>query len=131
MNINDAFPTKFIKASDLQGRAVTVKIATVKMDEVEKGKMKPILYFFGKERGLALNKINSNTIASLYGPETDNWIGQPIELFEAMVDYQGKTVSAVRIRAPRQPLPNAAGHAVAPQPAPPPQTMYDDQEPPF
>lgn len=124
MNINEAFPTKYIKASDLQGRATTVRIATVKMDETEKGKFKPILYFIGKERGLVLNKVNSNNIAAIYGPDTDRWTGQPIELFEAMVDFQGKTVPAIRIRAPRAPV-NAAPAA---PPPPVDQRMYDQDD---
>lgn len=129
MNINEAFPSKFIKAADLQGRPVVVKIATVKIDEVEKGKQKPILHFIGKDRGLALNVVNKNKLVELFGPETDHWTGKPIELFSVMTDFQGQTVEAIRIRAPR-PAAGASPAAPTPPPAnePPP---YDDSEVPF
>lgn len=111
MNINGAFPSTYLKAADLQGRTVTVTMDHVKIEEVGDGP-KPVLYFQGKEKGLVLNKTNSNNIAFIYGPETDHWQGNPIQLFPTMVDFQGKSVEAIRVRgAPRQ---NGNGHAQQP-----------------
>ena len=62
---------------------------------------KLILYFEGKDRGLVLNKTNANNIANAYGDDTDDWIGKQIVLFEAMVDFQGRTVPAIRVRMPQ------------------------------
>lgn len=99
MHIDEAFPSKYLRASDLQGRNITVK-----MDRVEQEKIgddiKLILYFVGKEKGMVLNKTNANNIASIHGGETDDWRDREITLVEAMVDYQGKSVPAIRIRAP-------------------------------
>ena len=100
MNINEAFPSKYLKAADLQGHTVNVTISNVVKEDIGKGEEKLILYFQGKQKGMVLNKTNANNIATLYGPETEEWIGQPIVIFEAMVDFQGKTVPALRIRAP-------------------------------
>lgn len=99
-NINGMLPGKHIKAADLQGRRVTAVMALVKQEKVGEDQ-KPVLYFQGKERGLVLNKTNANTISEVYGPETDHWAGQPIVLFEAMVDFQGKTVQAIRVQVPQ------------------------------
>ncbi len=74
MNINDQFPSKYLKAADLQGRNVTVKMARVEQEKIGDD-MKLILYFQGKERGVVLNKTNANNIASLYGGETEDWYG--------------------------------------------------------
>lgn len=115
MRIDAAFPSTYLKAADLQGRNVTVIISHVRMEDVGDDH-KPVLYFQGKEKGLALNKTNSNNISVLYGYETDDWTGKPIELFEAQVDYQGKSVPAIRVRAPRG---GTNGHAARPA-APPP-----------
>lgn len=104
MRIDSAFPSQYLKAADLQGRAVPVTIDRVEMEDIG-GDHKPILYFVGKQKGMVLNKTNSNNIALLYGPETEDWNGKPIELFEAMVDFQGKTVPAIRVR------PSRNGHA--------------------
>jgi len=101
MRIDAAFPSKYLKSADLNGRTAVVKIANVRMEEVEKGKEKPILYFVGKDKGMVLNKANSATITMLYGPETDDWTGSPLELFVALVDFQGKQTEAIRVRAPR------------------------------
>jgi arabinogalactan endo-1,4-beta-galactosidase len=100
MNINDQFPSKYLKASDLQGRQVTVKMARVEQEKIGDDE-KPILYFQGKERGVVLNKTNANNIAAIYGYETDDWYGKEITLVEAMVDFQGKSVPAIRMKAPR------------------------------
>ena len=106
MNIDSAFPSKYLKASDLNGRTVKVKIGAIKMEEVGDDS-KPCLYFEGKDKGIVLNKTNSNNIAGEYGRETDNWIGNDVWLYTALVDFQGKTVEAIRVRTTAPPA--AAG----------------------
>ena len=99
MRISSAFPSNYLKAADLQGRQVKVKIDRVEMEEIG-GEPKPILYFVGKEKGVVMNKTNANNIASAYGDDTDDWQDAEIILYEAMVDFQGKSVPAIRIRVP-------------------------------
>jgi hypothetical protein len=111
MRISAAFPSTYLKAADLQGRTVPVAIDRVELEEIG-GEHKPILYFQGKEKGLVLNKTNANNIAAVYGDDTDDWIGGGIQLFPTMVDFQGRSVEAIRVRvAPRK-------AASAPQPKP-------------
>ena len=100
MDIGSAFATKYLKASDLQGRDVTVKMGRVEQEKIGDDQ-KLILYFQGKEKGMVLNKTNANSIADVYGGETNDWYGQTIILFEQMVDFQGKRVPGLRVRAPR------------------------------
>jgi arabinogalactan endo-1,4-beta-galactosidase len=103
-NINEAFPSNYIKASDLKGRQVTVKMDRAEYENIGQDR-KLILYFVGKDKGMVLNKTNANNIAMAYGEETDDWRDQEITLFEAMVDYQGKTVPAIRVKVPpRRPV---------------------------
>ena len=59
-----------------------------------------VLFFQGKERGLVLNKTNANNIVIAYGDEMDDWAGKKLILYEAMVDFQGRSVPAVRVRPP-------------------------------
>lgn len=101
MRVSDAFPSNYLKASDLQGRAVTVKMDRASMETLGNDE-KLVLYFIGKEKGMVLNKTNANNIAFIYGDDTDLWHGQEITLFEAMVDFQGKTVPAIRVRGPQR-----------------------------
>ena len=98
MNINDAFPSKYLKASDLQGRAVSVVIKSIEHGDAEMDN-KPIVYFEGKDKGLVLNKTNAMSISSDYGPETNGWIGKTIELFSQKVQFNNQMVDSIRVRA--------------------------------
>src|SRR3990167_10743705 len=100
-NINDAFPSNYIKASDLKGGQPTVTIDRVEFEPVGQAReMKPILYFAGKEKGLVLNKTNAKNITHLVGSsETNDWIGCSIKLYATNVEYQGDTVEAIRGKA--------------------------------
>lgn len=100
MNINQAYPSNFLKADDLGGKSVTVVIQKVEMEEIGQGRdkeTKPVLYFRGKEKGVVLNKTNANTITKLYGGETDDWIGKAITLVPREVEFQGEMVLSIRV----------------------------------
>ena len=126
MKTSDAFPSKFLKADDLQGKSVVVTIASYEMENLSDGERKPALYFRGKTKGMILNRTNSNAIEfdCGYGPEMDTWIGKQICVFSAMVDFKGDRVPALRVR----PVTKVTREE------PPPVTVYEgneDEEPPF
>jgi hypothetical protein len=100
MRISSAFPSKYLKASDLQDRNVPVIMSHVALEDVGDNERKPVLYFHGKNKGLVLNKTNSRVIAAAYGDDTDDWHGKPLVLFPAMVDFRGDSVEAIRVKAP-------------------------------
>lgn len=100
MRISEAFPSNYIRAADLQGRNVTVVMDRVEVEEVGSGEHKPVIYFQGKEKGLVLNKTNANNISLAYGDDTDAWTGGELILFPTMVDFQGRTVEAIRVKVP-------------------------------
>jgi hypothetical protein len=114
MKISTAFPSKYLKAADLQDRNVTVVMDTVELEDVGDNERKPVVYFQGKTKGLVLNKTNARTIAAGYGDDTAGWRGRPIMLFSAMVDFRGDTVEAIRVRMP----PARPAAAVQAPPAP-------------
>lgn len=124
-NINDSFPSKYIRASDLRGTQPVVTIGHVSFEEVGREKeRKPVVYFQGKEKGLVLNKTNANKIATLLGEsDTDNWPGGKVKLYATEVEYSGDTVEAIRIKA--------AGPATQQRQAPPPPPPDDAGEPAF
>jgi hypothetical protein len=103
MNINQAFPSKYLKASDLDGNTITVKIADVKVEAVGRDQdTKPVVYFEGKKKGLVLNKTNSNKIASIaQSHETDEWAGVVIAIYPTEVEFSGESVEAIRVKAPK------------------------------
>lgn len=112
MNINEAFPSKYLKAPDLNGGSPTVTISHVALEEVGDGERKPCVYFVGKEKGVVLNKTNATNISEVYGPDTDDWTGKKVTLFTAWVDFNGRSVESIRIRKPD------AARAAQQQPAP-------------
>lgn len=101
MNIQDAFPSKFLKASDLQGMEPIVTIDQVKYEPVGKDKeMKAVLYFKGKEKGLVLNKTNANKITELLQSGiTEEWQGQRVRLFATETQFGGDMVDCIRVKA--------------------------------
>lgn len=96
MNINEVFPSKYLKASDLQGKAVKVIIDKVTVEKMGEDN-KPVLYFKGKEKAMALNKTNAQMIAAHYSPETDGWVGREIKLYAGKVNFNGQMVDSLKV----------------------------------
>lgn len=103
----------FLKADDIGSNFWTISIAKVDMKEFDDGSRKLFIMFNDLDKGLVLNKTNADTIGGLYGVNTDGWVGKPIMLFTMPVDYQGKKVNAIRVRAPATPGQPHAGPAQA------------------
>lgn len=103
MNINQAFPSKYLKASDLNDQTVNVTIADIKIEQVGQDRdTKPVAYFQGKTKGLVLNKTNSRKIAQIAGsPETDDWVGVAISIFPTETEFAGESVECIRVKAPK------------------------------
>ena len=102
MKMSEEFPSKYLRAADLNGREAKVIMQSVDREQVgqDPDDVKPILYFKGKDKGLVLNKTNATTISDHYGDDTDDWFDQPLILFSTMVSFQGKTQPAIRCRIP-------------------------------
>lgn len=102
-NIMDEFPSKYLKASDVEDEHPTVTIAKISREEVGRTKdWKPIVYFDEFEKGIVLNKTNANAIIKLYGSETDEWPGKKVVLGTAMVDFGGESTLAIRVWPPKR-----------------------------
>lgn len=99
-NVNDAYPSKYLKAADLKGKPVPLVIKEVKMQEVGDDR-KLVVYFKSTDKSLVLNKTNANSIAAVTGSEdTDHWTGKKITIYPTKVEFQGKRVPAIRVQEP-------------------------------
>lgn len=129
MKIQEVFPSKYLKAADLQGRNITVEIKHVELEQVGSDKeTRPVIYFVGKDKGLVLNKTNADVIGAIAGDETDDWVGVKIVLFETMASFQGKAVAAIRCKL--APISRPGGTRLATPPAADiPQYEIDDSIP--
>lgn len=120
-----------LKAEELGAdKRVTVTIDSVKMEQLGDDK-KPVLYFVGKDKGLVLNKTNTNALIDILGSDdSDDWTDKRVVLYTTKVDYQGKRVLAIRIdEAPRGTA--AARPARVPPPEPDAEEMVDASDVPF
>ena len=124
MNLDQMYPSKWLKASDLQNATIPVVIARVVAENVGDDADKPVVYFHNKDKGLVLNKTNAMSIGVMHGQETEGWVGKTIELFPAVVMYQGQNVPCIRVRpvaqaeAPPRPQPAQAQAPLLAQPLP-------------
>lgn len=100
MNINTAFPSKYVKAAELPEEGMAMTIDRVDMEDVDgKGTMKPVVYFRKAKKGLVLNVTNSKKIQQIVGsPDTDDWAGKAITLYQGETEYSGETVACIRVR---------------------------------
>jgi hypothetical protein len=93
---------EFIYAFDLNGKDCVVRIAKVEQGSLASAggrkTKKPVVFFEGKEKGLALNATNAKTIASMFGNYVEKWIGQAVTLYPTTTQMNGETMECIRIR---------------------------------
>lgn len=96
------YDREYIFAYDLQGKDVTLQIARVSPGTLTgtggKKSKKPVVYFDGKERGLALCKTNGKVIAAMYGTDTEQWVGKLITIYPTTTTFGPETVECIRVR---------------------------------
>lgn len=98
--IDEVYPSQWLRAIDLEKQARTVTIERVTVGEVGSGedqKTQLIAEFAEYEKPLGLNKTNAGRIGDVYGPDTDDWIGQKIVIFPTKVDFNKQQVDAIRV----------------------------------
>lgn len=112
MNIGEAFPSAFLKASDLQGKTVKATISEFEMVDFDGEGKKPVVRFKGKDSGLVLNKTRANTLRGLFGDETDSWLGKVVVLSTIKVPFQGSMTDSITVAAVPEPTPQEAENDV-------------------
>lgn len=83
--VNDLFPSPWLSAGDLAGRTITVRIASISLEQLRQpdGRMelKAILSFDHAHKRMILNKTQAQAIAAILGsPVFDDWPGHRITL---------------------------------------------------
>jgi hypothetical protein len=105
MKYSDYRDSKYLRAADLdideQRLLVITKIGEEAMIDGEK---KLVAYFREEDKGLVLNRINSEMLEMLSGSDDPRDAqGLPIVLIRTNVEFKGKIVPALRIRRPPKP----------------------------
>ena len=119
MKRDEVFPSKYLRAADLQGSPITVTIesATYETLKSKEGKEqgKTVLSFKSGKKVLPLNMTNWDSVAAICGGDDAEWRGCKIELYPSTTPMGGKIVDCIRIRPPAQrELPKAKPRAVKP-----------------
>ncbi len=107
MKAHEAFPSKYIKTEDLEGKSVPVTIERVITETIKRDdgatEEKRIVYFRGGQRGMVLNQTNWNAIADISGKDDDDdWPGTKVVLYPTKTQFGSKTVPCIRIMGPAQ-----------------------------
>jgi len=102
-SIYKEFPTKYLKAEDLEGKSFNLTIDHVMREEMFAHgggtENKLVVYFKEAKKGLVLNKTNAFSIAEILGnPETDDWGGGMIQLYPTTIQAFGAETEAIRVR---------------------------------
>lgn len=101
MKMSKVFPSRYVKAAELNGKRVTVTIRNLVMEEMtlpgKKPEKQPVLYFQNATKGLVLNKSNSDVISSFYGDESDFWGGKQITLYPTTITAFGEEHEVIRV----------------------------------
>jgi hypothetical protein len=98
MRSNDAFPSTYLKSTDVKDRAFVATISHVDMELVGQGqdqKQKPVLHLEG-QKPVVLNRTNFETIELALG-DTDEWPGHKVRVYCAPTRFQGKAVDGIRV----------------------------------
>lgn len=101
VNVNKIFTSDYLRADELNDKPHLVTISGTEVVTMQDGTNKILVRFVEFDKGLLLNKTNASNLTEYLGPETDNWHGQHTVMFPTYVDFQGKSVEAIRVRKPK------------------------------
>jgi hypothetical protein len=84
---DELYQGRFLKASDLKGKNVTLQIASVDLEtlEGEKGPQKKgVIAFERTDKQLALNKTNGICLKEMFGKKVQGWVGKRVTLMSQL-----------------------------------------------
>ena len=101
-NWRDSMPSKWLKASDLDGKPQLVTIKKFTVEAMNDGTKKPAVWFREEAKALVLNVTNGKKIETICGSaDPANWNGKAIVIFPTETEMGGETVDCIRVRAPK------------------------------
>ena len=130
MKIGQMMDSKFLKKEDVDPpKLVTIRgFSQQNAGRDDSPEMKWTMSFIELSKPMVMNSTNLQLCAQALGSDdTDHWIGKQVVLYnDPSVQFQGKLIGGIRIRAPKK-KPAAAPAQSAPPPAT--EEEYDDEIP--
>lgn len=97
MDMISDFPGRFFKGVELRGKKqLTLTIQDVVKEEMDDGKIKPVLHFDEDERCLVLNVTNRIDLIDRFGRKSDDWLGRKITLITQRVQGPNGMTDGIR-----------------------------------
>ena len=126
MDLDGMFKGNYMKADDVK-QPILVTINNVTVETLE-GNPKAVIHFAESEQGLVMNKTNYATVKNITGTsESAEWNGTKIVVYaDHNIQFGNKTVSGLRIRAPKNVQPAEAEVELTPAAAQVETTIDDD-----
>jgi hypothetical protein len=115
MRLDDMLESKFLKQSDFpQDRLLT--IAGIKRENMAKEDESPeyrwTVKFVELDKPMVANSTNLKRIFRICGDDTDEWPGKRVVVYvDPDIEFGGKVVGGLRVRAPKNSGPVAAAKA--------------------
>jgi len=109
---------RWLKADHLQGKARTLTIDQVVVEEVysqaeKRNRPAPVLYFRETKKGLVLSQTNQDALQALFGDDVAGCFGRKVLLDPTPMRVAGRELTVIRLKA--APGPNGAGAKAATQ----------------
>jgi hypothetical protein len=127
-DLDTAYGSKFLSATDVGTRKIRTKIAKVRKEDLrgkdDKKKTRFVLYLEALDKPLVLNATNKEELVKALGKTPANWIGASIGIFvDPDVKFAGVRTGGVRLRvltpaATAKPAAKPAAKPTATPPAP-------------
>jgi hypothetical protein len=118
MKIGQMMESKFLKKEDVEPpKLVTIRgFSQQNAGRDDAPEMKWTMSFIELNKPMVMNSTNLQLCAQALGSDdTDHWVGKQVVLYnDPSVQFQGKLIGGIRIRAPKK----RPGTPAAPEPAP-------------
>lgn len=105
MDISNRLGGRWLKCADLPRprQRWQINAVTEELMMPDDHETRIVLWFREIDKGLVLNVTNMRTVSDAYGYQTDDWIGQLIEVRKDKTDFNGKRVDCIRLDKPIEP----------------------------
>jgi hypothetical protein len=99
VDYSDCFGGKFLKADDIN-KPFVGEIERVVGEKID-GRLKPVIYFEGREKGVVLNSTRHKFVVGLAkSKNSDDWLGLKIGVRQGTTDFGGKEVGCIEFLMP-------------------------------
>jgi hypothetical protein len=100
--INELFPGKYLRASDVTGKSFKAIVERVDVETMRDGAKKAVCYFQDHSRGIVLNRSRAEALVQLARSQnTDDWVGLEVMVCAGETNFAGTQVPSIEFKPAR------------------------------